>query len=88
MIMSGIMPKAVIALIVAIPVAFLLGVYKGNAWCETDYASAANKQKDASRGEIIKSGKKYETVRKKVAEIKGENGAVGPRITVAIDSLP
>ena len=69
-----------------------LVVYKidsrGYNRCKAEYAEAERKHQETARVEIVKSGKKYETIKKNVARLSGVDNPAGDRVTLAIDSLP
>lgn len=56
--------------------------------CETSYAEARSTAKDESRAKIIPTEKKYEQIKSNIVRESGPNTSVGPRVSLAIDSLP
>ncbi len=56
--------------------------------CEADHTAAVVEQKDESRGKIIESGKKYETIKAEIVRQAGPNDLAGPRTSLAIDRMP
>jgi hypothetical protein len=80
---------------VAIFAAVVLGLWRvhhaidqgGYSRCQEEYKEAAAKHKEESRDKILKTEKRYATIKNKIIRVDGPNDPVGPRVELAIDSV-
>lgn len=56
--------------------------------CEAKYAAAALEHQTDARWKILKVEDKYDGVKEQIYRKAGPNDPVGPRVELAIDSLP
>ena len=61
---------------------------RGYNRCEASYSSAALALKDQARKDILELEEKFDEVRSEIHNTTGANPVCGPRVVLAIDSMP